>query len=128
MSLRVPSATYRLQLTRDFGFYDAAAIAGYLKRLGISDLYVSPIFKAAPGSTHGYDVLDHQELNPELGGAAGFQALCDGTNAHELTRFGGGRASVSRVGHPRPELSGRGRIDGEPPRAPVARRLAALPA
>jgi (1->4)-alpha-D-glucan 1-alpha-D-glucosylmutase len=84
MSVRIPSSTYRLQLSERFGFYDAAAVAGYLKRLGISDLYVSPIFKAAPGSTHGYDVLDHDALNPELGGAEGFQALCDATKAHQL--------------------------------------------
>ncbi len=84
MTFRIPSATYRLQLNEHFGFYDAAAIVPYLKRLGISDLYVSPIFKAAPGSTHGYDVLDHDELNPELGGAAGFEALCEATNTLEL--------------------------------------------
>ncbi|MES1173638.1 MAG: malto-oligosyltrehalose synthase [Myxococcales bacterium] len=81
---RLPSATYRLQLSERFGFHDAAAVVGYLKRLGISDLYVSPIFKAAPGSTHGYDVLDHDTLNPELGGADGFQALCDATKANDL--------------------------------------------
>jgi (1->4)-alpha-D-glucan 1-alpha-D-glucosylmutase len=80
--MRIPTSTYRLQLNARFGFYEAAAVAGYLKRLGVSDLYLSPIFKAAPGSTHGYDVLDHEVLNPELGGAAGFQALCDATKAH----------------------------------------------
>ncbi|MEO6603764.1 MAG: malto-oligosyltrehalose synthase, partial [Polyangiaceae bacterium] len=84
MSARIPRSTYRLQLSKHFGFYEAAAIAGYLKRLGISDLYVSPIFKAAPGSTHGYDVLDHEVLNPELGGAEGFQVLCEATKALDL--------------------------------------------
>src|SRR4051812_44535733 len=84
MSLRLPNSTYRLQLNRQFGFREAAAIAGYLARLGVSDLYVSPIFKAAPGSTHGYDVLDHEELNPELGGAEGFDALCEAAKSHGL--------------------------------------------
>ena len=84
MTFRIPSATYRLQLSEHFDFYDAAAIAPYLKRLGISDLYVSPIFKSAPGSTHGYDVLDHNELNPELGGAAGFDVLCEATKNQGL--------------------------------------------
>lgn len=84
MSMRIPSATYRLQLHEGFGFRDAARVAGYLKRLGISDLYVSPIFKAAPGSTHGYDVLDHDQLSPELGGVEGFEALHQAAKAHGL--------------------------------------------
>ena len=62
-----PRATYRLQLRKSFGFADAAAIAPYLARLGISHVYLSPVFKARPGSTHGYDITDHGELNPELG-------------------------------------------------------------
>src|SRR3954466_13612873 len=82
--MRVPSATYRLQLREGFGFDAAARAVDYLERLGVSDLYVSPIFKAAPGSTHGYDVLDHETLNPELGGTAGFQALCEATKANGL--------------------------------------------
>ncbi len=82
--MRIPSATYRLQLHQGFSFYDAARIAGYLQRLGVSEVYTSPIFKAAPGSTHGYDVLDHDQLNPELGGAAGFQALDDAVKACNL--------------------------------------------
>jgi (1->4)-alpha-D-glucan 1-alpha-D-glucosylmutase len=68
----VPIATYRLQFTPDFGFDDAAAIVPYLKTLGISHVYASPFLKARAGSTHGYDVIDHRELNPELGGEAGF--------------------------------------------------------
>ncbi|MDR3516603.1 MAG: malto-oligosyltrehalose synthase [Azospirillaceae bacterium] len=70
-----PRATYRLQLTKDFTFRDAAAIAGYLADLGISHAYLSPILMAKPGSTHGYDVIDHDRLNPELGTAADFAAL-----------------------------------------------------
>ncbi|HYQ01993.1 MAG TPA: malto-oligosyltrehalose synthase [Polyangiaceae bacterium] len=84
MSARTPSATYRVQLHAGFGFLDAARIVPYLKQLGISDLYVSPIFEAAPGSSHGYDVLNHDRLNPELGGDAGFRTLCDALEAHHL--------------------------------------------
>jgi len=84
MSFRAPTATYRVQLHAGFGFRETAQIVPYLKRLGISDLYVSPIFEATPGSTHGYDVLNHDHLNPELGGDAGFQALTDAIAAHRL--------------------------------------------
>ena len=55
---RLPLATYRVQLHRGFTFDDAAAIVPYLRALGVSDLYTSPYLKAAPGSNHGYDVLD----------------------------------------------------------------------
>jgi (1->4)-alpha-D-glucan 1-alpha-D-glucosylmutase len=70
-----PLSTYRLQLTKDFGFDDAASIVPYLKSLGITHLYTSPFFKARPGSTHGYDVVDHRVLNPELGGEEAFARL-----------------------------------------------------
>jgi (1->4)-alpha-D-glucan 1-alpha-D-glucosylmutase len=82
--MRIPSSTYRLQLHEGFGFRDAARITDYLQRLGVSDVYVSPIFKAAPGSTHGYDVLDHDQLNPELGGVSGFDALHEAVEDHDL--------------------------------------------
>lgn len=82
--IRVPSATYRLQLDRDFDFDAVANIAGYLARLGISELYLSPIFKAAPGSRHGYDVLDHDALNPEFGGKDGFERLRRAAKQHGL--------------------------------------------
>ena len=62
-------ATYRVQLHAGFGFDDAAAIAGYLARLGASHLYCSPYLQAAKGSRHGYDVVDHSRINSELGGA-----------------------------------------------------------
>lgn len=71
-----PRATYRLQLHKDFGFEDAAELAPYLVRLGVSHVYCSPYFKARPGSTHGYDVVDHNAFNPELGGEAGFRRMC----------------------------------------------------
>lgn len=66
---RTPIATYRLQLHADFGFDAAAAIADYLSQLGVSHVYSSPYLQAAPGSKHGYDVVDHHTVNEELGGA-----------------------------------------------------------
>jgi (1->4)-alpha-D-glucan 1-alpha-D-glucosylmutase len=72
-----PRATYRLQLNKNFGFDDAAAIAPYLANLGISHIYTSPIQKARTGSMHGYDIVDHQEINPQLGGMAGFLRFSD---------------------------------------------------
>jgi glycogen operon protein len=68
-------ATYRLQLNKAFTFSDAQNLVGYLGQLGITDVYVSPILKAAPGSTHGYDVVDHRQLNPELGTLEDFEAF-----------------------------------------------------
>jgi (1->4)-alpha-D-glucan 1-alpha-D-glucosylmutase len=68
---RIPWATYRLQLRPSFGFDAAAAIAPYLRRLGASHVYSSPYLQAAPGSTHGYDVVDHHHVNDELGGEEG---------------------------------------------------------
>src|SRR5262245_50103359 len=62
-----PRATYRLQLHRGFTFRDATALVPYLRDLGISDVYASPILQARPGSSHGYDISDHRQLNPELG-------------------------------------------------------------
>ena len=67
---RLPTATYRLQLHAGFTFDDAARIAVYLRDLGVSHLYCSPYLQAANGSTHGYDVVDHQKVNEELGGEA----------------------------------------------------------
>lgn len=70
-----PLATYRLQLTPRFGFDEAAALVPYLKALGITHLYASPFLKARSGSPHGYDVVDHNSLNPELGGEDAFRRL-----------------------------------------------------
>lgn len=69
----VPRATYRLQLHAGFGFAAAAAIVPYLAELGVSHVYASPFLKARPGSTHGYDIVDHGALNPELGNEAEFE-------------------------------------------------------
>jgi (1->4)-alpha-D-glucan 1-alpha-D-glucosylmutase len=75
MPPRIPLATYRVQLTSEFDFDAAARIVPYLKALGISHLYSSPFLKARKGSTHGYDIVDHTKLNPELGGEEGFARL-----------------------------------------------------
>lgn len=77
MASYVPIATYRLQLTKEFGFVAAAALVPYLKQLGISHLYASPFLQARPGSTHGYDIVDHNRLSDDLGGEAGFAILSD---------------------------------------------------
>lgn len=69
----IPRATYRLQLHAGFGFEDAAAVGDYLAELGVSHVYTSPVLAAAAGSTHGYDVVDHEQVNPELGGASGLK-------------------------------------------------------
>ncbi len=74
---RPPTATYRLQLRPEFGFDDAAAVLPYLHDLGVSHVYLSPVLQATPGSTHGYDVVDHSRLNEDLGGARGFHRLSD---------------------------------------------------
>jgi (1->4)-alpha-D-glucan 1-alpha-D-glucosylmutase len=74
---RIPLASYRLQLRREFPFSAARAVIPYLKDLGVSDLYLSPISFARPGSAHGYDILDHERLNPELGSQDDLVALMD---------------------------------------------------
>lgn len=84
MAPAVPLATYRVQLTKDFGFEQAASLVPYLRELGISHLYASPFLKARPGSTHGYDIVDHDRLNPELGGEEGFARLTAALNDHNV--------------------------------------------
>jgi (1->4)-alpha-D-glucan 1-alpha-D-glucosylmutase len=68
----IPIATYRLQLNRDFTFAQATAIVPYLSALGISHCYISPCLKARAGSMHGYDIVDHNSLNPEIGSPEDF--------------------------------------------------------
>src|SRR5579864_3114228 len=79
-----PRATYRIQLHGDFAFDNAAAIAPYLAALGVSHLYCSPYLQAAPGSTHGYDVVDPNRVNGELGGEAGHGRLVEALASHGL--------------------------------------------
>ena len=80
----IPRATYRLQLHKDFGFDAAAAVVPYLARLGISHVYCSPIHRARPGSLHGYDVVAHDELSPELGGMPAYRRLCEALQGHGM--------------------------------------------
>ncbi len=82
--MQAPRATYRLQFTRDFGFADAARIAPYLARLGVSHVYASPYLRARPGSTHGYDIVAHDQLNPELGGAQDYARMAEAFAANGL--------------------------------------------
>ncbi len=81
---RIPRATYRLQMHPGFTFVHAERTLDYLTRLGISDAYLSPVWQAAPGSTHGYDVTDHSRVNPELGGLGGFNRFSDALREHGL--------------------------------------------
>ncbi|MDM0013294.1 malto-oligosyltrehalose synthase [Variovorax sp. J22P168] len=84
LPMRVPRATYRLQLHSGFTFDDAVRIVPYLERLGISHVYCSPIHRARPGSMHGYDVVAHDEINPELGGLAAFERLTQALKARGM--------------------------------------------
>ncbi len=77
-----PRSTYRLQLREEFGFADAAQVAGYLADLGVSHAYLSPCLQAADGSTHGYDVVDPRELSESLGGAAGYARMSEALAGH----------------------------------------------
>lgn len=81
---RVPSATYRLQFNHQFTFKQAEGLVDYLHDLGVSDCYVSPLFAARPGSTHGYDVTDHSKFNPELGTEENFVAFAQRLKAQNM--------------------------------------------
>ena len=83
----VPTATYRLQFNKDFTFNQAREIVGYLARLGISDLYASPYFKARPGSMHGYDIVNHNELNPEMGTLEDYEAMVAELHRQGMTQI-----------------------------------------
>jgi (1->4)-alpha-D-glucan 1-alpha-D-glucosylmutase len=82
--MKAPTATYRLQLRGGMTFARAAALAPQLADVGISHLYLSPIFEAVRGSTHGYDVVDNRAIASELGGEAGFKALADTLRRHGI--------------------------------------------
>ncbi|MFE4946837.1 malto-oligosyltrehalose synthase [Streptomyces sp. NPDC056641] len=79
-----PTATYRLQLQPDFPFTSAAKAVPYLAALGVSHLHLSPVLEAVPGSTHGYDVVDHSAVRAELGGEEGLRRLADRAREHGL--------------------------------------------
>ncbi|WP_296180910.1 alpha-amylase family glycosyl hydrolase [uncultured Mobiluncus sp.] len=74
---RQPVSTYRIQLSPEFGFNQANKLLPYLDFLGITDVYLSPILQAAPGSNHGYDVVDHSRISTDLGGEDAFVALAE---------------------------------------------------
>ncbi len=82
--MQVPSSTYRLQLNPSFDFQAARKIIPYLAELGITTIYASPIFKARKGSTHGYDVTDPNQINPELGTMEDFNALVETAHKHGM--------------------------------------------
>jgi (1->4)-alpha-D-glucan 1-alpha-D-glucosylmutase len=77
-------ATYRLQFHKGFTFRDAEALVPYLARLGVSHLYASPLMQARPGSTHGYDIVNHNRLNPEIGTETEFESLVAALAAHGM--------------------------------------------
>ncbi|NLE96816.1 MAG: malto-oligosyltrehalose synthase [Propionibacterium sp.] len=82
--MTTPASTYRLQLHSGFTFDDAAARVPYLASLGVTHLFCSPILQAAPGSTHGYDVVDHTRISEDLGGDDGFRRLAAAAREHGL--------------------------------------------
>src|SRR5688572_2168557 len=82
--MRIPVATYRLQITDEFTLHDALEIVPYLAHLGITDLYLSPVFEARRGSTHGYDVTDPTRVRESVGGEAALRALAQAARAHHM--------------------------------------------
>jgi (1->4)-alpha-D-glucan 1-alpha-D-glucosylmutase len=84
MERHVPGSTYRLQLNAEFPLGSARRLLSYLERLGITDVYLSPVFSARPGSTHGYDTIDPSTVSPELGGPAAFHAFCRDARARGM--------------------------------------------
>ena len=81
---RIPDATYRLQFNRGFTFAEATDLVPYLHALGVSHVYASPWFSARPGSLHGYDVVDHNSFNPEIGSAGDFEHLARALRANGM--------------------------------------------
>lgn len=80
----VPHSTYRLQVNAEQDFAAVAGLVEYVAALGVSHLYLSPILAAAPGSAHGYDVLDHSRVSPDAGGEEAFAALVERAHAAGL--------------------------------------------
>jgi (1->4)-alpha-D-glucan 1-alpha-D-glucosylmutase len=80
----VPRSTARLQFFSGFTMDDAVKVIPYLAKLGISHLYASPLLKARPGSTHCYDIVDHNEVNPELGGEAALRRMVAALRQHGM--------------------------------------------
>ncbi|HTH78616.1 MAG TPA: 4-alpha-glucanotransferase, partial [Ramlibacter sp.] len=84
---RVPVATYRVQFHRQCSFDQVTRAVPYLHALGISHLYSSPYLRARPGSTHGYDIVDHNALNPEVGDARAFDRMCEALRGHGMSQI-----------------------------------------
>ncbi len=84
VALTIPRATYRLQLNAGFTLRQASALVPYLARLGVSHVYCSPYLRARPGSTHGYDIVDHEALNPEIGDDADLERFTGALRAHGM--------------------------------------------
>ena len=80
----IPTATYRLQFNREFTFRDAAKLVPYLAHLGISHCYASPYLRARPGSMHGYDIIDHNSLNPEIGTPEEYEEFLSELHRHGM--------------------------------------------
>lgn len=80
----IPRATYRLQLNHKFTFRQAEQIVPYLSAIGISHCYISPCLKARPGSMHGYDIVDHNSLNPEIGSPEEFERFVATLREHGM--------------------------------------------
>ncbi len=80
----VPRATYRLQLNASFTLRDATALVPYLCDLGVSHVYCSPYLRARPGSTHGYDIVDHNTLNPEIGDRDDLERFVAALRSHHM--------------------------------------------
>jgi (1->4)-alpha-D-glucan 1-alpha-D-glucosylmutase len=82
-----PRSTYRLQFGPHFRFADAQRIVPYLAALGVGTIYASPYFRARPGSEHGYDIVDHNQLNPEIGDESEHQAFVRAAQAAGLSHI-----------------------------------------
>ncbi len=80
----LPSSTYRFQFNKEFTFEDATALVPYLAKLGVSHCYASPLLKARPGSMHGYDIIDHKVINPEIGTPEELDKFVAALHAHGL--------------------------------------------
>lgn len=82
--ISLPSSTYRFQFNKDFTFKDATKLVPYLAKLGISHCYASPFLKARPGSMHGYDIIDHKQINPEIGTASDLDKMVSELHEHGM--------------------------------------------
>ena len=81
---RTPRATYRLQFSREFPLFAATELVPYLEKLGVTHCYASPLLRARPGSSHGYDIINHKQLNPEIGTEEGFNQFIAELRHHAM--------------------------------------------